>query len=49
MEGTNVFALFNFLLNSKSVIPATGAYAGVPPTLLAPVAFQGATLRNLEV
>ncbi|MPD00495.1 Protein downstream neighbor of son [Portunus trituberculatus] len=42
-------ALINFLINSKSCVALTGELAGIPPTLLAPVAFQGATLRPLKV
>ncbi|XP_046492507.1 protein downstream neighbor of son homolog isoform X2 [Neodiprion pinetum] len=42
-------ALFNFLINCKSSIASTGALAGIPPTLLAPVAFHGATLKPLKV
>lgn len=48
IEGVECQAFFNFLLNSKSSTAKTGRLAGVPPTLLAPVAFPGATLRNLE-
>ncbi|CAL7943848.1 unnamed protein product [Xylocopa violacea] len=42
-------ALFNFLINCKSAITTTGPLAGVPPTLLAPVAFHGAMLKPLKV
>lgn len=49
VERENAQALFNFLLNSRSCIAPTGALAGVPPTLLAPIAFHGATLRSLKV
>jgi hypothetical protein len=42
-------ALFNFLINCKSTTAATGALAGVPPTLLSPIAFHGATLKPLKV
>lgn len=48
VEGVETQGLINFLLNSKSCVPTTGALAGVPPTLLAPVAFQGATLKTLK-
>uniref|UniRef100_A0A2P2I4G9 Protein downstream neighbor of son homolog n=1 Tax=Hirondellea gigas TaxID=1518452 RepID=A0A2P2I4G9_9CRUS len=41
--------LTNFLLNSPSCISVTGALAGVPPTLLAPVAFQGGTLLPFKM
>lgn len=49
VERENVQALFNFLLNSRACFSPTGPLAGVPPTLLAPVAFHGATLRSLKV
>ncbi|KAJ6642753.1 Protein downstream neighbor of son like [Pseudolycoriella hygida] len=48
-EGVDCQALFNFLLNAKSTTATVGKLAGIPPTLLAPVAFRGATLRNVEV
>lgn len=44
-----VQALYNLLLNCKSTVAATGLLAGIPPTLLAPVAFNGATLNALKV
>lgn len=49
VEGVEAQALFNFLMNCKSAISAVGPLAGVPPTLLAPVAFNGATLKALKV
>ncbi|KYQ51495.1 Protein downstream neighbor of son like protein [Trachymyrmex zeteki] len=49
VRGVETQALFNFLINFKSAIAATGALAGVPPTLLAPTAFHGATLKPLKV
>jgi hypothetical protein len=49
VEGVEAQALFNFLINCKSSIATTGPLAGVPPTLLAPVAFHGATLKSLKV
>ncbi|XP_042220089.1 protein downstream neighbor of son homolog isoform X2 [Homarus americanus] len=48
VEGMETQGLINFLLNSKSCVSTTGSLAGVPPTLLAPVAFQGATLTTLK-
>lgn len=42
-------ALYNLLINCKRTVPTTGPYAGIPPTLLAPVAFHGATLSALKV
>lgn len=49
IEGVECQALFNFLLNAKSTTTKVGRLAGVPPTLIAPVAFPGATLRNNQV
>ncbi|XP_063531729.1 protein downstream neighbor of son homolog [Cydia strobilella] len=48
-RGADAQALFNFLLNCKSIVAATGPLAGVPPTLLAPTAFHGGTLQSLNV
>ena len=49
VKGVDTHALFNFLLNCKSLTANTGPQAQVPPTLLAPVAFEGATLKGLKV
>ncbi|XP_034186224.1 humpty dumpty isoform X1 [Osmia lignaria lignaria] len=49
VKGVEAQALFNFLINCKSAITITGSLAGVPPTLLAPVAFHGATLKSIKV
>ncbi|XP_071561610.1 protein downstream neighbor of son homolog [Temnothorax nylanderi] len=49
VRGVETQALFNFLINCKSAIAMTGGLAGVPPTLLAPTAFHGATLKPLKV
>lgn len=46
IEGVDCQAFFNFLLNAKSTVPKVGRLAGIPPTLLAPVAFLGGTLRK---
>lgn len=46
IEGVECQAFFTFLLHSKNTIMTTGRLAGVPPTLLAPVAFPGASLRS---
>lgn len=48
VEGVECQALFNFLLNAKSTTTKVGRLAGIPPTLLAPVAFPGATLKKLQ-
>jgi hypothetical protein len=47
VTGSHTQALFNYLLNSKTLISKTGPHAGIPPTLLAPIAFDGATLQSL--
>jgi len=45
----NVQALFNFLLNnSQLTIASSGSQAGIPPTILSPVAFKGAALKQLR-
>ncbi|CAK9823978.1 Protein downstream neighbor of son homolog [Anthophora retusa] len=49
VKGIEAQALFNFLINCKSAITTTGPLAGIPPTLLAPVAFHGATLKPIKV
>lgn len=49
IEGVECQALFNFLLNAKSTTAKVGRLAGVPPTLIAPIAFPGATLRNNQI
>ncbi|XP_030055529.1 protein downstream neighbor of Son isoform X2 [Microcaecilia unicolor] len=48
VKGTNTFTLLNFLINCKSLVAATGPQAGLPPTLLSPVAFRGATMQTLK-
>lgn len=49
IQGGDVQALFNFLLNSKLLITNTGPMSGVPPTLLSYVGFIGATMQKLKV
>ncbi|KAF3857319.1 hypothetical protein F7725_009178 [Dissostichus mawsoni] len=46
--GTHTFTLINFLINCKSLVAAAGPQAGLPPTLLAPNAFRGATMHTLK-
>ncbi|XP_067298971.1 protein downstream neighbor of son homolog [Pseudorasbora parva] len=48
VEGSNTFTLLNFLINCKSLVAGAGSQAGLPPTLLAPTAFRGATLHSLK-
>jgi protein downstream neighbor of Son len=45
-EGADCIAFANYLLEAKSTIPKVGRLAGVPPTLISPVAFLGGTLRK---
>ncbi|XP_047505135.1 protein downstream neighbor of son homolog [Pieris napi] len=49
VRGADAQALFNFLLNCKSLVSPNGPFAGVPPTLLSPTAFHGGTLQSLKV
>jgi len=47
IEGVECQSLLNYLLNAKLTLGQ--GVAALPPTLLAPVAFQGAVLRNLKL
>ncbi|OBS68173.1 hypothetical protein A6R68_03289 [Neotoma lepida] len=48
VKGLNTFTLLNFLINCKSLVATSGAQAGLPPTLLSPVAFRGASMQILK-
>ncbi|XP_076839419.1 protein downstream neighbor of son homolog [Brachyhypopomus gauderio] len=48
VAGSNTFTLINFLINCKGLVAGAGSQAGLPPTLLAPSAFRGATLHTLK-
>ncbi|KAF3706404.1 Protein downstream neighbor of son -like protein [Channa argus] len=48
VEESNTFTLINFLINYKGLVAAAGSQTGLPPTLLAPVAFSGATMHKLK-
>ncbi|XP_019379434.1 PREDICTED: protein downstream neighbor of Son [Gavialis gangeticus] len=48
VRGINTFTLLNFLINCKSLVASAGPQAGLPPTLLSPVAFRGATMQTLK-
>ncbi|XP_004645390.1 protein downstream neighbor of Son [Octodon degus] len=48
VKGTNTFTLLNFLINCRSLVATSGAQAGLPPTLLSPIAFRGATMQMLK-
>uniref|UniRef100_UPI00358DED6A protein downstream neighbor of Son isoform X2 n=1 Tax=Myxine glutinosa TaxID=7769 RepID=UPI00358DED6A len=41
--------LLNFLLSYRHLVPASGPHAGLPPTLLSPIAFRNASLHTLRV
>lgn len=49
VQGSDVQALFNYLLNSKIIIANTGPMTGIPPTLLSYQCFIGATMQKLKV
>lgn len=48
-EGGDCTAFANYLLEAKSTIPKVGRLAGVPPSLLAPVAFLGGSLKKQKI
>ncbi|TRY92772.1 hypothetical protein DNTS_024847, partial [Danionella cerebrum] len=48
VHGSHTFTLINFLINCKSLVAVSGLQAGLPPTLLAPTPFRGATLHSLK-
>lgn len=48
IKESEVHAFYNFIINRRALIPQTGVYAGVPPTLLSPVVFSGATLVSCK-
>ncbi|XP_022213640.2 protein downstream neighbor of son homolog [Drosophila obscura] len=47
IDGVECQGFFSYLLNAKSAISNVGRLAGVPPTLLSPVAFPKATMQHL--
>ncbi|XP_068155749.1 protein downstream neighbor of son homolog isoform X2 [Drosophila tropicalis] len=47
IEGVECQGFFSYLLNSKSLISQVGRLAGIPPTLLSPIAFPKATMQHL--
>lgn len=49
VQGGDVHALFNFLLNSRICFTNTGCLAGVPPTLISSTCFIGASMQKLKV
>ena len=48
-QSSDVQALVNFLLKSKTCIMSSGPMSGIPPTLISPIAFVGATLHKNRV
>lgn len=46
---SNCQLFINLIMNSRVCIPTSGPLSGVPPTLISPVAFQGATLKSLKL
>lgn len=49
IQGADVQALFNFLLNCRSCVASSGPQAGVPPTILCPTPFRGASVQSYKV
>lgn len=49
VQGTEFHGLVNFILNNKTLVSHDGRFAGIPPTLLAPTQFLGATMFALKV
>lgn len=49
VRGSHTFTLLNFLISCRSLVAVAGPQAGLPPTLLAPVAFRGGTMHTLKV
>eukprot|EP00057_Strongylocentrotus_purpuratus_P014613 XP_011669087.1 PREDICTED: protein downstream neighbor of son homolog isoform X1 [Strongylocentrotus purpuratus] len=49
VEGLDTAALYNFLLNSRTVLTSVGPLADIPPTILSPIAFKGATLNSCKL
>jgi len=49
IKGRDTNLLLTFLSNTDVIIPTTGPLIGIPPTLLAPVAFSGASLHPLKL
>lgn len=49
VERSDIQVLFNFLLNTQVCMDRIGPMAGIPPTLLSPTAFLGATLQAHKI
>nr|XP_031360599.1 protein downstream neighbor of Son [Lonchura striata domestica] len=48
VRGSHTFTLLNFLISCRSLVAVAGPQAGLPPTLLSPVAFRGGTMQTLK-
>ncbi|KAJ7398062.1 Protein downstream neighbor of Son [Pitangus sulphuratus] len=48
VRGGDTLTLLNLLINCRSLVAVAGPQAGLPPTLLSPVAFRGGTLHTLK-
>ncbi|NWX60312.1 DONS protein, partial [Promerops cafer] len=48
VRGSDTFTLLNFLISCRSLVAVAGPQAGLPPTLLSPVAFRGGTMQTLK-
>ncbi|XP_061176544.1 protein downstream neighbor of son homolog [Saccostrea echinata] len=49
VQGADVQALFNFLLNCRSCVASSGPQVGVAPTILSPSPFRGASVQTQKV
>jgi len=49
VKGVHTQELVPFLSNKGVVTSSSGPFANVPPTLIAPVAFEGAYLKSLKL
>lgn len=49
VEGSAFHRLLDFILTNKTILYGDGRLANIPPTLLAPNQFLGATLHMLKV
>ncbi|NWS16853.1 DONS protein, partial [Pachyramphus minor] len=48
VRGPDTLTLLNLLINCRSLVAVAGPQAGLPPTLLSPVAFRGGTMHTLK-
>lgn len=49
IKGRDTNLLLTWLSNTEVIIPTTGQLTGIPPTLLSPIAFSGASLYPLKL